>query len=118
MLPSRMTCRGSRPRLPKLSGAQPSDHTRRITEGEFCSTDSQGAFQSLQRRGDIMMRKTWLAVLALICLASLLLLGACSKKENTEQSSNASEEKAATPAPAATPIDPATVATVSGTVKY
>ncbi len=65
-----------------------------------------------------MMRKTWLAVLALICLASLLLLGACSKKENTEQSSNASEEKAATPAPAATPIDPATVATVSGTVKY
>ena len=65
-----------------------------------------------------MMRKTWLAVLALVCLASLLLLGACSKKENTEQSSNASEEKAATPAPAATPIDPATVATVSGTVKY
>jgi plastocyanin len=65
-----------------------------------------------------MMRRTSLAVLALICLASLLLLGACSKKENTEQSSNASEEKAATPAPAATPIDPATVATVTGTVKY
>ena len=65
-----------------------------------------------------MMRKTWLAVLALICLGGLLLLGACSKKENTEQSSNATEEKAATPAPAATPIDPATVATVSGTVKY
>lgn len=57
-------------------------------------------------------------MLGILCLAGLLLLGACSKKENTEQSSNASEEKAATPAPAATPIDPATVATVSGTVKY
>jgi plastocyanin len=50
-------------------------------------------------------------------LGALLILAACSKKENTEQSSNAPAEPAAT-APAAAPIDPATVATVSGTVKF
>jgi plastocyanin len=62
-------------------------------------------------------RKTWIAMLGLLCLLGVLLIG-CSKKENTEQSSNASEEKAATAAPAATPIDPSTVATVSGSVKF
>jgi plastocyanin len=50
-------------------------------------------------------------------LASGLLLAACSKKENTEQSSSAPMEQQAAPA-AATPIDPATAATVSGTVKF
>jgi plastocyanin len=53
-------------------------------------------------------------MLALLCLGLWLLVG-CSKKE--EQSSNATEEKAATAAPAPTPIDPNTVASVSGTVK-
>ncbi len=53
----------------------------------------------------------------MLALCGLLLLAACNKKENTEQSSNAPAEQAA-PAPAATPIDPATVATVSGTVKF
>src|SRR5262249_11477620 len=67
------------------------------------------------RKGDIIMnKKTWIAMLGLLCLGFWLLIG-CSKKE--EQSSNATEEKAATSAPAATPIDPATVASVSGTVK-
>src|SRR5580698_6263749 len=61
-----------------------------------------------------MNKKTWIAMLGLLCFAFLLLVG-CSKKE--EQSSNATEEKAAPPAPAATPIDPNTVATVTGQVK-
>ncbi|PYX89017.1 MAG: hypothetical protein DMG68_06485 [Acidobacteria bacterium] len=64
------------------------------------------------------MKKTWVAVFGLIALLGLVLLAACSKKENTEQSSNAPEQKAAENAPAATPIDPNTVATVNGTVKY
>jgi len=63
-----------------------------------------------------MNSKKWIAMFGLLCLLGLVLLAACSKKENTEQSSNAPEEKAA-PATAATPIDPNTVATVSGTVK-
>jgi plastocyanin len=64
-----------------------------------------------------MNRKTWLALVGLCAILGLLVLAGCSKKETTEQASNATEEKMATPAPAATPIDPATVATVSGTVK-
>jgi plastocyanin len=54
---------------------------------------------------------------SMLALFALLLLAACNKKENTEQSSN-TMAPAASPAPAATPIDPATVATVSGTVKF
>jgi plastocyanin len=46
----------------------------------------------------------------------LLLTAACNK--NTEQSSNTTAEQQAAPAPAAAPIDPATVATVNGTVKF
>jgi plastocyanin len=65
-----------------------------------------------------MTRKTWVAMLGLLCFLGLWLLVGCSKKENTEQSSNAAEEKAATPAATATPIDPNTVAKVSGTVKF
>jgi plastocyanin len=64
-----------------------------------------------------MNKKTGWTTLAIstLALCALLILAACSKKENTEQSSNAPAE---TSAPAATPIDPATVATVSGTVKF
>ena len=54
----------------------------------------------------------------MLALCGLLLLAACNKKENTEQSSNAPAEQQAAPAAAATPIDPATAATVSGTVKF
>src|SRR6202166_3808790 len=50
-----------------------------------------------------------------LALCALLTTAACSKKENTEQSDNKAAESAA---PAATPIDPATVATVKGTVKF
>jgi len=56
-------------------------------------------------------------MLGVLALLSLLLLAACSKKENTsEQASPAPAE--AQPAAASTPIDPATAATVSGTVKF
>jgi plastocyanin len=61
-----------------------------------------------------MNKKTWTAILSMLALLGLLLLAACSK--NTEQSSNEPAAPAATPA--ATPIDPATAATVSGTVKF
>jgi len=53
----------------------------------------------------------------MLALCGLLLTAACNKKENTEQSSNTMSQPAAT-APAATPIDPATAATVNGTVKF
>lgn len=66
-----------------------------------------------------MNKKTRLTmiVVSTVTLLALLLLAACNKKENTEQSTNNMAQQAA-PAPAATPIDPATVATVSGTVKF
>jgi len=62
------------------------------------------------------MKNSRLAFLLLLALAGLLLLAACNKKENTEQSTSA--PSSAAPAPAATPIDPATVGSVSGSVKY
>jgi plastocyanin len=68
------------------------------------------------RKGDIMNTQRWAKINAsMLALCALLALAACSKKENTEQSSNATPEQQA---PAATPIDPATVATVNGTVKF
>ena len=51
-----------------------------------------------------------------LALSGLLLTAACNK--NTEQSSNTKEEKQAESGPPATPIDPATVATVKGSVKF
>src|SRR6202048_456223 len=57
------------------------------------------------------MKKTCLAMM------TVSLLSACNKKENTEQSTNTTSEQAA-PAGAATPIDPATAAKLSGTVKF
>jgi plastocyanin len=70
----------------------------------------------IPQKGDIMNKKTnWATALGMLALCSLLALAACSKKENTEQSSNTPTESAA---PAATPIDPATAATINGTVKF
>src|SRR5437660_9122146 len=68
-------------------------------------------------KGDYMTQKTgWqIMTVSMLVVFGLLLLAACNKKENTEQSSNAPTETAA---PAATPIDPATAATVNGTVKF
>ena len=61
------------------------------------------------------MNKTWLAMLGLLALVGLLLLAGCSKKTGEEQSSSPTSESK--PPAASTPIDPATAATVSGTVK-
>jgi len=60
-----------------------------------------------------MTKKTCIAMLGLLCLLGLWLLSACSKKESEEQSAAPASQAQ----PAATPIDPTTVATVSGTVK-
>jgi plastocyanin len=61
-----------------------------------------------------MNKKCWVILFASLCLIGLGILSACSKKEG--------EQPAAAPAseaqPAATPIDPNTVASVSGTVKF
>jgi plastocyanin len=55
-------------------------------------------------------------IISTLALCAVFALTACSKKENTEQSNNAPEQQAAQPA--ATPIDPATVATIDGTVSF
>jgi plastocyanin len=63
-----------------------------------------------------MNRKTgWVGITLVGSLCALLALAACSKKEETP-AAPAAEQPAAQPA--ATPIDPATVATISGTVKF
>ena len=64
------------------------------------------------------MKKTCLAMMTVSLLFAISLLIACNKKENTEQSTNTTSEQQAAPAGAATPIDPATAAKVSGTVKF
>jgi plastocyanin len=61
-----------------------------------------------------MNRKPWLALLSLVLLG-LMFLGACSKKEDQSTSPSAAETKPTTTAAA---VDPATAATVNGTVKF
>jgi plastocyanin len=65
-----------------------------------------------------MNKKTSLRMLSVsvLALCALLLTVACSKKE--EQPANTMSSGQPAMAPAATPIDPATVATVNGTVKF
>jgi plastocyanin len=60
-----------------------------------------------------MTRKTWV-MFGLLCVLGLWLLAGCGKKEST------SEQPASAPSaqPASAPIDPATAATVSGSVKF
>jgi len=64
----------------------------------------------------IIMKKTWLAMLSALALTGLFLLAACNKKETSE--SQPAPAETAAPAPAATPIDQATVGSVSGSVKF
>jgi plastocyanin len=60
--------------------------------------------------------KRWATMLVgVLALCALLVLAACSKKEEAPAASPAAEQPAAQPA---TPIDPATVATINGTVKF
>jgi plastocyanin len=61
------------------------------------------------------MNRIRFALLGLLSLSVLLLLAGCTKKENTESTQ---PTNAPASAPAATPIDPATVGSVSGTVKF
>jgi plastocyanin len=61
-----------------------------------------------------MKRNTRLSLVSLLA-AALLLSAGCSKKEETQSSS---EGAAPAAAPAPTPVDPATAATVSGTVNF
>jgi plastocyanin len=61
-----------------------------------------------------MKKKTWLSVCCTPALLAFVLLAGCGKKE--EQPA-AETPAASAPAPAATPIDPATAASVSGSVK-
>jgi len=59
--------------------------------------------------------KTLITNSVLFILAGILSFAGCGKKEPAEEQPVASSPA---PAPAATPIDPATAATVSGTVKF
>ncbi len=61
-----------------------------------------------------MNRKQRVVTLGLCAVVGLVLMTACSKKPTEEQS--AAPSNMAAPAPAAAPIDPATAASVSGTV--
>jgi plastocyanin len=58
-----------------------------------------------------MKTKTWMTILSIPAMCGLVLLTGCGKKET-----ETAEQPAA--APAAAPIDPATAASVSGTVKF
>ena len=65
------------------------------------------------RKGDIMNKKIFVT-LSLLCFLGLWMLVGCSKKEEAPAEQPAGQMSQ----PAATPIDPATVASVSGTVKF
>ena len=63
-----------------------------------------------------MKTTTGLMHWVLPCVFGLVLLGGCGKKETTEE--QPASPAATAPVAKATPIDPATVASVSGTVKF
>jgi plastocyanin len=65
-----------------------------------------------------MNKKTSLAMIGILALLGLLLLAGCSKKEESQESSAKETKEATSPAPPATAIDPSTVATINGTVKF
>jgi hypothetical protein len=65
-----------------------------------------------------MNRKTSLAMFGWLCLLGLWLLVGCSKKQETNEASPSAPSSGAQPAPAAAAIDPSTVASVSGKVKF
>jgi plastocyanin len=64
-----------------------------------------------------MNKKTSVTMFGLLCLLGLWLLVGCSKKEETNEAPASTPATTAAPAAATTPIDPSTVASVSGTVK-
>jgi len=62
-----------------------------------------------------MNKKIW-AAMCVLCLLGVL--AGCSKKENTNEEQGTSPSSEVKPAPASAPIDPATAASVSGTVTF
>ena len=64
------------------------------------------------------MKMKFSVVLLALALLGLLAVSACSSKKEEPQASNKQEQKAATAAAPATPIDPSTVGSVSGAIKY
>src|SRR5260370_17129812 len=64
---------------------------------------------------DKMKTKALMTNSVLFILAGIFSLAGCGKKEPAEEQPVSSSPD---PAPAATPIDPATAATISGTVKF
>jgi plastocyanin len=67
--------------------------------------------------GKIVNKKTWASVL-MLCLMGLWVTVGCSKKENTNEEQGTSATSKVPATPTYTPIDPATAATVSGSVTY
>src|SRR5713101_4565180 len=62
------------------------------------------------------MNRTLCVAMFLLCLLGLL--AGCSKKENTNEEPSTAPSSEMKPAATATPIDPATAASVSGTVTF
>jgi plastocyanin len=84
-----------------------------------CSRGARFQIQGKQfgeRKSDKMKRKSTISFCGLPVLLGLVLLAGCGKKDSAEMQPAA--PAASAPARAATPIDPATAATVSGTVKF
>jgi plastocyanin len=75
------------------------------------------AIKFQERYGEIMKKKTSIAVWGLAASLGLVLLAGCGKKESAEGQPDATPTASAPAAAPATPIDPATVASISGTVK-
>jgi plastocyanin len=73
--------------------------------------------EQVKGKKEIMNKKTgWMFAAGALALAGLLLTAACNNKPS--ESTNTAAQKEATPAPTSAPIDPATVATVKGEVKF
>jgi plastocyanin len=84
-----------------------------------CSRGARFQIQGKQlgeRKSDKMKRKSAILFCGLPVLLGLVLLAGCGKKDSTEM--QPATPAASAPAARATPIDPATAATVSGTVKF
>src|SRR5438445_12355446 len=73
------------------------------------------SFSDFNGEAGKMKTKKWLAIWSVSALLGVVLFAGCGKKETAEEQPAA---PGPTAAPAATPIDPATAASVSGTVKF
>src|SRR4029077_5248642 len=76
---------------------------------------SKAVFQTNEEGQNNMKTKTTRTISVFMVLTAIFLVAGCSKKEPAEEQPTASSPAATTPA---APIDPATAATVIGTVKF